>query len=106
MYLNPIKSPDGAYPPLQSVRAAGLLRFPEEFVPVFYLDGKRFAGFVNITDDGETVLTCEWNEEAYAAYAEAHPEQEEPISEPEPETSVWDELAAAYMEGVNSAYEQ
>lgn len=102
MYLNPIKSIDGAYPPLQSVRAAGLLRFPEEFVPVFYPADKRFAGFVNITDDGETVLTCEWNDEAYLAYAEAHPETEPE----EPKTSVWDELAAAYMEGVNSAYEQ
>lgn len=104
MYLNPIKSIDGAYPPLQSVRAAGLLRFPDEFVPVFYPADKRFAGFVNITDDGETVLTCEWNDEAYLAYAEAHPETEP--EEPEPEISVWDELAAAYMEGVNSAYEQ
>lgn len=105
MYLNPIKSIDGAYPPLQSVRAAGLLRFPEEFVPVFYPTDKRFAGFVNITDDGETVLTCEWNEEAYLAYAEAHPEQEKP-EQPEEETSVWDELDAAYQEGVNSAYDQ
>ena len=101
MYLNPIKSIDGAYPPLQSVRAAGLLRFPEEFLPVFYPEDKRFAGFVNIADDGKTVLTCEWNEEAYLAYAEAHPEPE-PIPEPEPETSVWDELDAAYQEGVDS----
>lgn len=106
MYLNPIKSIDGAYPPLQSSRAAGLLRFPEEFVPVFYPADKRFAGFVNITDDGETVLTCEWNDEAYLAYAEAHPEAEPEEPEPKPEPSVWDELAAAYMEGVNSAYEQ
>ena len=100
MYLTQTKSIDGAYPPLQSVRADGLLRFPEEFVPVFYPSDKRFAGFVNITDDGETVLTCEWNEKAYAAYAEAHPEQEEP--EPEEPTSVWDELDAAYQEGVDS----
>lgn len=104
MYLNPIKSIDGAYPPLQSVRASGLLRFPEEFVPVFYPTDKRFAGFVNITDDGETVLTCKWNEEAYLAYAEAHPETEP--EEPESEMTVWDELAAAYTEGVNRAYEQ
>lgn len=102
MYLTPKKSIDGAYPPLQSSRAAGLLRFPEEFVPVFYPSDKRFAGFVNITDDGETVLTCEWNEEAYLAYAEAHPETEPEEPEPEPETSVWDELDAAYQEGVDS----
>ena len=30
----------------------------------------------------------------------------EPVPEPEQEPNVWDELAAAYMEGVNSAYEQ
>lgn len=30
----------------------------------------------------------------------------EPVPEPEIEASVWDELAAAYTEGVNSAYEQ
>lgn len=100
MYLNPIKSVGGAYPPLQSVRADGLLRFPEEFVPVFYPSDKRVAGFVNITDDGETVLTCEWNEEAYLAYAEAHPETEP--KEPEAEPSVYDEMDAAYKEGVDS----
>ena len=105
MYLNPIQSPDGAYPPLQSVRAVGLLRFPEEFVSVFYPTDKRFAGFVNITDDGETVLTCEWNEEAYLAYAEANPETE-PIPEPEVEPDVWDELAEAYRQGVQSAYDE
>lgn len=105
MYLNPTKSIDGAYPPLQSVRTDGLLRFPEEFVPVFYPTDKRFAGFVNITDDGETVLTCEWNEEAYLAYAETHPETE-PIPEPEVEPDVWDELAEAYRQGVQSAYDE
>lgn len=30
----------------------------------------------------------------------------EPIPEPESETSVWDELDAAYQEGVNAAYDQ
>lgn len=30
----------------------------------------------------------------------------EPIPEPEEEMSVWDELDAAYTEGVNAAYEQ
>lgn len=105
MYLNPMKSPDGAYPPLQSVRADGLLRFPEEFVPIFYPTDKRFAGFVNITDDGETVLTCKWNEEAYLVYAEAHPEPE-PVPEPEVEPDVWDELAEAYRQGVQSAYDE
>ena len=30
----------------------------------------------------------------------------EPVPEPTTENSVWDELDAAYQEGVNSAYEQ
>lgn len=30
----------------------------------------------------------------------------EPVPEPEEPTSVWDELDAAYQEGVNSAYDQ
>ena len=30
----------------------------------------------------------------------------EPIPEPESEASVWDELDAAYQEGVDSAYDQ
>ncbi len=105
MYLNPKKSPDGAYPPLQSSVAPDLLVFPDEFLPQFYMKGKRFSGFVDIFDDGKTVTFCEWNEEAYLAYAETHPEPE-PVPEPEVEPDVWDELAEAYRQGVQSAYDE
>lgn len=67
---------------IQSSPAPGLLLFPDAFMPVYYMDGKRAAGFVNITDDGTSVTSCEWNESAYQAWCEANPEQ--PEQEPLP----------------------
>lgn len=58
----------------QSSYAAGLLIFPDEFISEFYKEGKRAAGFVTITDDGTTVTSCVWDEEAYQAWCEANPE--------------------------------
>lgn len=58
---------------IQSTDAPGLLEFPDEFIPEFYKDGKRAAGFVIITDDGQRVTSCVWNEEAYLAWCEANP---------------------------------
>lgn len=60
---------------IQSTPAPGLLEFPDEFMPVFYSEGKRAAGFVKITDDGTTVTSCVWDEEAYQAWCEENPEQ-------------------------------
>lgn len=58
---------------IQSTPAPGLLEFKDEFIPEFYKDGKRAAGFVTITDDGTTVTSCVWDEEAYQAWCEANP---------------------------------
>lgn len=66
---------------IQSTSAPGLLEFPDEFMPEFYKEGKRAAGFVDITDDGQRVTTCAWNEEKYLAWCEENPEQ--PTVEPE-----------------------
>ena len=42
-----------------------------------------------------------------AAIGEAYaPPEPEPEPEPTPELSVWDELDAAYTEGVNGAYDE
>lgn len=71
MYLNPEKT--SCYAPLQSTDAPGLLEFPDEFLPEFYKEGKRAAGFVVIEDDGERVTSCRWDEEAYQAWAAEHP---------------------------------
>lgn len=59
---------------IQSIYAPGLLQFPDEFIPIFYPDGKRAAGFVNITDDGTTVTSCVWDEEAYQAWLSEQPD--------------------------------
>lgn len=69
-----------------------------------------------IFENGEEINVIESSPEFVAGYCEKHgyTYQEaplpapEPVPEPEPEeeSSVWDELAAAYTEGVNSAYEQ
>ena len=59
---------------VQSTPAPGLLEFPDEFMPIFYQEGKRAAGFVRITDDGTTVTSCVWDEDAYQAWCEENPE--------------------------------
>lgn len=52
----------------------GELLLPDNLLSA-YLDS---MGFVTITDDGETVLTVERNEEAYNAYIESLPEPTPP----------------------------
>ena len=74
MYLNPKVSENGSYPALQSLPADGLLLFPDKFLPVFYPEDKRAAGFVTITDDRTTVTSCAWNEEAYQKWCAENPE--------------------------------
>lgn len=61
---------------IQSTPAGGLLEFPDMFMPEFYKDGKRAAGFVKITDNGTRVTSCVWDEEAYQAWCEENPEVE------------------------------
>ena len=59
---------------IQSTPAPGLLEFPDEFMPKFYKEGKRAAGFVTIEYDGTTVTSCVWDEEAYQKWCEENPE--------------------------------
>lgn len=59
---------------IQSTQAPGLLEFPDEFMPEFYKEGKRAAGFVTIEDDGQRVTSCVWNEEEYQAWCAENPE--------------------------------
>lgn len=58
---------------IQSTPAPDLLEFQDEFMSEFYKEGKRAAGFVDITDDGHRVTSCVWNEDAYLAWCEANP---------------------------------
>lgn len=66
---------------IQSTPFPGALIFPDEFWDIYHMPGKRAWGFVRITDDGKTVTSCVWNEEAYQAWCEENPEQ--PPVEPE-----------------------
>ena len=68
-----------------------------------------------ILKDGEVINTIVADETVVEKYCEKHgytyeaddiQVQPDPIPEPEGEASVWDELDAAYQEGVNSAYDQ
>lgn len=102
-YIQSAPNPGGGYPAPQSFPAPGLLAFPDEFLPVFYPEGKEAAGFVTITHDGETVTDCQWNEEAYQAWLSSRPELPEP--EPTPPTEL-EQLRAdvdflAAMQGVS-----
>ena len=67
---------------IQSTPFPGALIFPDEFWSIYYPEGKRAAGFVDITDDGTTVTSCVWDEDAYQAWAAENPEQ--PETEPTP----------------------
>lgn len=72
MYINKTPTANGNYGNPRS-NGGGLL-LPDNLLPT-YLDS---MGFVTITDDGETVLTVERNEDAYNAYIESLPEPTPP----------------------------
>lgn len=58
----------------QSNSAPGLVLLPDEFLPEYFKEGKRAAGFVKIEHDGTKVTSCVWDEEAYQKWAEENPE--------------------------------
>lgn len=94
-----VKTPtkEGAYPPPQSLKAKGLLNFPEELINEF----NNYNGFVSLTVKGDTVTAISPNVEAWEEWKKTKTEEEET---PQPEnSSVYDELAAAYKEGVQEA---
>lgn len=93
-YIHPVPNPGGGFPAPQSIEAPGLLAFPEEFLPVFYPEDKKAAGFVFIQHDGKTVTGCQWNEEAYQAYLAELPEPVDPPEDPDPSASLEDRIAA------------
>lgn len=85
----------GAYPPLQAWQGAPPAThylYPDALVPAFYPADKRFAGFVTLTVDGDTVTDAAWDEETYLAYCAEHPE------EPEPTEPTTDERLASLEE--------
>ena len=67
---------------IQTSAFPGAIMFPDEFWNIYYMPGKRAAGFVTITDDGTTVTSCVWDEATYQKWCDENPEQPEP--EPAP----------------------
>lgn len=59
---------------IQSTPFQGALIFPDEFWGIYHMPGKRSAGFVTIADDGTTVTSCIWDEDAYQAWCAKNPE--------------------------------
>ena len=70
MYINPETLNN------QSNYAPGLVLLPEEFLPEYFKEGKRAAGFVKIEHDGTKVTSCVWDEEVYQKWCEDNPETE------------------------------
>ena len=97
MYITKNASSDGAYSPPQSLKAKGLLNFPDEFLEEF----NNYNGFVTLTVAGDTVTGIEPNVEAWEVWKAQ--KQDKPTEEPINDNSVYDELAAAYKEGVQEA---
>lgn len=83
-YINKTPTANGNY---GNPASRGELLLPDNLLTP-YLES---MGFVNITHDGETVLTVERNEEAYEAYIESLPPA------PEPEPSEQDKLEAQVL---------
>lgn len=50
--------------------------YPDEFVSIFYAEDKRVSGFVKYeVDASNTVISVEWNDEAYEAYVATLPDE-------------------------------
>lgn len=99
IYIDSAPNPSGAYPNAKNQPFPGCIELNDEQASVFF----EYNGFVTVTTEPVTVKP---NVEAWEAWKASLPEPEEPEPEVDPVTQVYNELAAAYMEGVNSAYEQ
>lgn len=78
LYINKNVDLDGSHGPVfedPKFVASSFIIFPDKFMPIYYPSDKRAAGFVTIEDDGTTVTSCVWDEEAYQEWCEANPEQ-------------------------------
>lgn len=95
-YITEKKTSSGAYPPPQTLKAKGLLNFPDELLKEF----NSYNGFVTLTVEGDTVTGITPNVEAWETWKAN--KQNEPQT-PTTENSVYDELAEAYRQGVQEA---
>ena len=95
IYIDKNPNPSGAYPNPKCQPFPGCIPLSDEQAEVFF----AYNGFVTLGDDGSVTP----NTEAWENWKASLPFPEEPEPEvPEvDEPSVWDELDAAYQEGVN-----
>ena len=102
LYINPTPFKEGAYSPPQSLKAKGLINFPDEFLEEF----NNYNGFVSLTVEGDTVTAIEPNVEAWEEWKATLPEETETTQSVDNTPVTWAELDAAYNEGRDSAYDQ
>lgn len=88
IYIDKNPNPSGAYPNAKNQPFADCIALTDEQAKVFF----AYNGFVTV-QDGEVTP----NVEAWEAWKTSLPEPEA-----DAEASVWDELDAAYREGVDS----
>lgn len=102
LYIRKTAGEAGAYPPPQSLKAKGLLFFPDEFLEEFI----SYNGFVSLEVEGEKVTAITPNLEAWEAWKAQQAEAEETSATYEDNKPVtWEELDTAYNEGRDSAYD-
>jgi hypothetical protein len=101
LYINPNKNDTGGYNPPQSTPVQGLVDFPEEHLPEF----GKYNGFVILTIEGNVVVNVSPDVEAWEEWKASVKEPEEEETQGA-DAVTWDELDAAYYEGVNNAYDQ
>ena len=101
LYINPRKNVLGGYNPPQSTFAIGLVNFPDEFLEEFI----KHNGFVILTIEDNVVVGIEPDVVAWEEWKATIPEPDAGESSPTSNNVTWEELDAAYNEGVNGAYE-
>lgn len=100
MYIRRTPNEAGSYSNPQGAPAKGLLCLPDDLLTEYI----EYKGFVILTVENDTVTALEKNAEAFDAWmAEVETEEEPTPGADHGENTIYDELAAAYHEGVQEA---
>ena len=94
IYIDSKPNPSGAYPNAKNQPFPGCIELNDEQAEVFF----EHNGFVIVAAENGVAVTVEPNTEAWEEWKASLPEP----TEQEEEKTVWDELDAAYQEGVDS----
>lgn len=103
LYIQSNPNTGGSYSAPQSLKVAGLVEFPEEFLEKFL----ELNGFVKLTITDNVVTAIRANNTARDAWlAEVAEQEAEQETGSDNEAVTWAELDAAYNEGRDAAYDQ